>query len=321
MSTTPLVVGILNISPDSFSELRETECRDSVETTSAVTAIIQNCQQLLSQRPDVIEIGGESTRPGATPCTQKQELERIAPIFPLISRLARASNIALAIDTRFGETAEYALQHGATIINDVSGCSDPEMVRLLKSNLSNDVYYVAMHSLTVPADRNIIITGNPISEILGWIQMISGRIRSYGFPSNRLMIDPGIGFGKNAEQSLAIIGSLARIRAEGGYPIYIGHSRKSCLAFTPDQHPADRDLETHVLTGFISQCNVSYIRVHDVSGTRRAIEVCRKLKNSTMPFTPVKSEMLESVIAPRTGDFSSTTPVNNLVKIDGTKGA
>ncbi len=290
MSGAPLIVGILNISPDSFSERREVLHPDDVTGTPDISRAIENCRNLIRQKPDIIEIGGESTRPGATSLTQEEELERIRLILPIIADLAREANITVAIDTRYGKTAAYAIENGARIINDVSGYSDPVMADLLSSTLPNDVYYVAMHSLTVPADRNIIISGDPVEEILGWIRRISNRIISNGFPSERLIIDPGIGFGKNSEQSLAIIGSLARIRKEGGLPIYVGHSRKSFLSFTPDQHPADRDLETHVLTGFISQCNVSYIRVHDVSGTRRAIEVYRKLRKSTKHLTPFTDE-------------------------------
>jgi dihydropteroate synthase len=230
--------------------------------------------------------------------------------------MVRASAITLAVDTRHGKTASYAVGHGARVISDVSGCSDPEMARLLRNGLPNDVYFVAMHSLTVPADPNIIISGDPIEEILSWIHRISRQIISNGLSSDRLIIDPGIGFGKNTQQSLSIIGSLERIRKEGGFPVYVGYSRKSCLAFSPDQHPADRDLETHVITGLISQSDVAYIRVHDVSGTRRAIEVARKFR-SCMSDLSMSSAITDKSPAP--SHTLSSLLISELFEVDASQ--
>jgi len=320
MTEAPLIVGILNVSPDSFSERPNTQPH-APSSHPNLEKIIESCRNLIAQRPDVIEVGAESTRPGATPLTATEELDRIATIFPTIARLVKESNITLAIDTRYGKTASYAVEKGALLINDVSGCSDPEMAKLLKDTLPNDVYYVAMHSLTVPADQSIIISGDPVEEIVGWVHHISNKIISNGLPSDRLIIDPGIGFGKNAEQSLAIIGSLDRIRKEGGFPVYVGYSRKSCLAFSPNQHPADRDLETHVITGLIAQCNISYLRVHDVSGTRRAIEISRKLRNQTQALTLSSDKSEKGLLASTIGDVRLSSLVTELVEIDGSTGA
>lgn len=316
MPRTPLIVGILNVSPDSFSERRTLHSYDSSSTPDLPT-VIESCRNLIAQRPDVLEVGAESTRPGATPLTEDEELARISSIFPIISTMAKAANITLAIDTRHGKTASYAVEKGARLISDVSGCSDPEMVKLLKERIPNDVYFVAMHSLTVPADPNIIISGDPIEEIVSWIQHISNKIISNGFSADRLIIDPGIGFGKNTEQSLAILGSLDRIRREGGFPVYVGYSRKSCLAFSPDQHPADRDLETHVITGLINQSNVSYIRVHDVSGTHRAIEISRKFKTHTKNLAFSTDKPDTGLLASPAGEARFPLLISDLVEIDG----
>jgi dihydropteroate synthase len=266
----PLIVGILNISPDSFSS--------QTDAPLTINEVKGQIAELIASGADVIEIGGESTRPGAIPLTQPQEATRLRPFLPIIAEIANSTLTTFALDTRYGQTARMGVDHGITMINDVSGGRDPEMLKLLTDlKREQDLRYVATHSLTVPANPKVVMTGDVIEQLVEWTHNILRKIIDCGFPAEQLIIDPGIGFGKTGAQCFKIVRCLQQIKDKTKAPLFIGHSRKSFLALNSEQPAYLRDLETHVLTSLICQNNaIDYLRVHDVAGTRRTLTLLSK---------------------------------------------
>ncbi len=267
----PELVGIINITPDSFS--------DGGENFSPQTAL-ENILQLVDDGVDVIDIGAESTRPNATPISHEEEWKRLEPV---LSRLS-GFPIPISVDTRHAETARKALALGVGWINDVSGFSDPEMVAAVRDS---DSKLVVMHSLTVPADKNVIlpVDVDPVEYLISWARVRFEELEKAGIKRDRIIFDAGIGFGKNAQQSEAIIDGVARFK-ELGVPILIGHSRKS---FIRDCHSEcneeslhnnekilrqaqdDIDDATIKISQFLAENGVDYLRVHNVK--RHRLEV------------------------------------------------
>lgn len=265
---TPLslteIVGVLNLTPDSFSDGgRHLDPGKAVEHAVAMT----------EAGASVIDLGAESTRPGSTPVEPAEEWRRLAPV---LRRLASMSiGAALSVDTRHGDTALRALASGAHWINDVTGGNDP---RLLATVAASGATLVAMHSLTVPPtpDRVLPTDHDPVDWLLAWGRERLHALSAAGIPPGRVVLDPGIGFGKTPDQNHAILrraGSLGQL----GVRILVGHSRKSFLRtwFAPD-HPAAhqgaaRDFESALLAGHLARLGIDYVRVHDADLARRAI--------------------------------------------------
>jgi dihydropteroate synthase len=243
------LAGILNVTPDSFS--------DGGESFLPEDAITQ-AEQLIADGADVIDIGAESTRPGATPLTSTQEWERLAPV---LERLIGKATIS--IDTRHPETAKKALAMGADWINDVSGLADPAMAEVLANYPQS--YYVLMHSLSVPADPNQILPEEQdvVQAILHFARQKLEYLAEQGIAKERTIFDPGIGFGKNAQQSLELIERIEEFKTLG-VPLFVGHSRKSFLAKFSNTLAADRDALTLEFSKKLSACGVDYLRVHNV---------------------------------------------------------
>lgn len=265
---TPLslteIVGVLNLTPDSFSDGgRYLDPGKAVEHAVAMT----------EAGASVIDLGAESTRPGSTAVEPAEEWRRLAPVLGRLASLPVAA--ALSVDTRHGATAERALASGAQWINDVTGGSDP---RLLAAVAASSATLVAMHSLTVPPapDRVLPTDRDPVDWLLAWgrerLQALSGA----GVTRERIVLDPGIGFGKTPEQNHAILRRAARF-GQLGVRILVGHSRKSFLRtwFTPDHRAtkegAERDFESALLAGHLARLGIDYVRVHDPDLARRAI--------------------------------------------------
>jgi dihydropteroate synthase len=263
----PLIMGILNISPDSFSDGRG--IIDYEDLTRRAVDMIRH-------GASVIDVGAESTRPGATSLSADEDLDRLGPLLPALLEIAAHFKVRISVDTRHASTARYAIEHGVHILNDVSGGSNRDIWELLGSKISQDILYLGVHSLTIPANPHKIVRGDVVAEVVNWIYWMQERAKLFGFPPHCLLVDPGIGFGKNAEQSFQLLRSIPALR-EAGCPVVIGHSRKSCLSFDPNQEPYERDLETNVMTGFICQQEIAFIRVHNVLAARRSIELMKKV--------------------------------------------
>lgn len=246
------LVGILNITPDSFSDGGE---HDHAETAYA------HAKQLIKDGAHIIDIGAESTRPGATPLTPAQEWQRLSPILSDIIKLAHSNNVLVSLDSRHPETIARALGEGIDWVNDVTGFP----LAMLDVVKHSDATCVVMHSLTIPADPSITLPENTdvLTTLKQWSEATVTRLQENGIAPHRIILDPGLGFGKTAAQSWRIIENTHAIRVEG-IPLLIGHSRKSFLKTLPNLSET-RDAETYTLSRQLAAEGVEYLRVHNIA--------------------------------------------------------
>lgn len=223
----------------------------------------------------VIDVGAESTRPGATPLSAGEEWDRLAPLLPELLARCKGGGVEVSVDTRHAKTAERALALGADWINDVSGLADPAM-RAVVRDASCSI--VVMHSLSIPADKARVLPedAEPVAEVLAWWQLRKAELAGTGIAPERLIFDPGIGFGKTAQQSLALLRGVVRLQAEGT-PLLIGHSRKSFLSAFTEAPAGSRDLETAVVSGWLARQGVTYLRVHALAENALALQLSEAL--------------------------------------------
>lgn len=254
------IVGIINVTPDSFSD--GGACFDADFALEAIAKLIED-------GADVIDIGAESTRPGATPVTAAEEWQRLEPVLKLLPQFGK--KVIFSVDTRHGETARRALDAGVHWINDVSGFSDPAMIAAVKAS---DCKLVVMHSLGVPADKKIVMTEPDVTEaLLQWAKARIEMLQANGIKKERIIFDPGIGFGKNAAQSLAILREVKRFKAFD-LPILIGHSRKSFLHSSTKE---EGDYKTLAVSQYLAGQGVDYLRVHNVARHKQMLTMLEAL--------------------------------------------
>ncbi len=262
----PLIMGIVNVTPNSFSDGGKFLAAD---------AAISHARDLIAAGADIIDIGGESTRPGAHRVSADEEWERIGQVVAECAALGAA----VSVDTLNASTASRALAAGATYINDVSGgLADPAMHAAIAAEPRGR--YILGHWRGTPetmADlahyRDVI--GDVAREIADQLdQAVTAGVRD-----DQLFVDPGVGFAKNAEHNWRILAHLERFTALG-YPVMIGASRKRFLSdLVPHEAdgPSERDLATAVLSALLAERGVWALRVHDVAATRVALEIAERL--------------------------------------------
>jgi dihydropteroate synthase len=247
----PILMGILNITPDSFYDGNRYFNLDEAVTRAKI---------LISNGADILDIGGESTRPGSLPVAAEEEIERVIPV---IKEIRKFSDIPISVDTRKSSVAFESIKSGANIINDVSaGRFDKAMVDLLSSEKKTG--YIIMHMMGDP----VSMQEKPeycdlIKEINTFFEEIISHFVSRGVATQRLMIDPGIGFGKTSEHNLIIIKNL-RIFSKLGLPIAIGVSRKRFINSISPSEPIDRLAGTLAAGVKAVKNGASLLRVHDV---------------------------------------------------------
>jgi dihydropteroate synthase len=258
------ILGILNVTPDSFS--------DGGRYNNVEKAVAQ-AVQMESEGAEIIDIGAESTRPGADILSPEEEWGRIKDIIPEIRKsLKRQTQISL--DSRNASTIKQALNLEGSIdyINDVSGLNDENIINLLVEYNCKAFF---MHSVTIPADKNKTIDEDQdiIQFLIDWCLKKRDYLNSKNVDDNQLIFDPGIGFGKTAKQSLDIIKYANILRNSLDLPILIGHSRKSFLKFFGDVSSSNRILGTTSVTSLLANQNIDYIRVHDVKENKLAYQI------------------------------------------------
>jgi dihydropteroate synthase len=243
------IVAIVNITPDSFSDGGL-----YLHADAALVAI----KQAISNGADVIDIGAESTRPGAVPISHAEEWQRLLPVLEQFAIYPIGGIIS--IDTRHAETAKKALALGVHWITDVSGFEDAAMIDTVKDT---DCKLVVMHSLGVPVDKNIVLPEgiDPVQHIIDWAVKRFARLEAASIARSRLIFDPGIGFGKTPSQSQEILRRVGEFSVLG-VPLYIGHSRKSFLMNADTI--AEKDAATLEISRGLVASGVDYIRVHNV---------------------------------------------------------
>ena len=257
-----LIMGVVNVTPDSFS--------DGGRWYDADAAIAHGLD-LVADGADILDVGGESTRPGAARVEPEEELRRVVPV---VRELA-SRGIRVSVDTMRAATALAAVEAGAEIINDVSaGLADAAMAPIVAET---GVHYVAMHwrghsdrmdSLAEYADVALEVRDELATRV--------DALVAAGVSTDRLILDPGLGFSKRGEQNWELLANLD-VLAELGYPILVGASRKRFLgALLPDGAAVEqRDLPTAVISALAAQAGAWAVRVHDVASTRVALDVAR----------------------------------------------
>jgi dihydropteroate synthase len=256
----PRVMGILNVTPDSFS--------DGGRFFSKKAACAQ-ARALVDAGAELIDVGGESTRPGAEPVSAKEEIDRTVPV---IREIFDPAGPLISIDTTKAEVAAAALRAGASIINDISGLGfDEQMIPLA---VEKGAGVVLMHIQGTPRtmqdDPHYNDTLADISLELR--QKIAGALEG-GIEAGRIVIDPGIGFGKWYEDNLRLLAGLGELRSIG-FPLLLGCSRKSFLGRISGRDPSERVLETAVTSAIAALAGVQMVRIHDVEENLRALKVC-----------------------------------------------
>jgi dihydropteroate synthase len=262
-------MGIVNVTPDSFSDGGSYLDPD---------AAIAHGLALAAAGAALIDVGGESTRPGAEPVDADEELRRIVPV---VERLVAQASVPVSIDTTKAAVARAALDVGARMVNDVSGgVADPDMLRVVAEARAA---YVAMHMRGSPRTMQQEAHYTDVVRDVGdELRARVARAIDAGIDARALLADPGIGFAKTAEQNVALLRALPEISARVGVPLLVGSSRKSFLArIAGIDDRAGRDDATLATTVWCFEQGAALVRVHDVAGSRRAVELLETLGRAT----------------------------------------
>ncbi len=244
-----LIMGILNITPDSFS--------DGGKFTKAATAVVQ-AVRMAEEGADIIDIGGESTRPGSTAVDEEEELRRVLPV---IRAIREHVSIPLSIDTYKSAVAEQAIAEGVHMINDVwGGKADRDMLPLAARK---NVPVCLMHN-----KQKALYGHNPVMEIVTELEGCVTAALQAGIEADNIIIDPGVGFGKTLQHNLEVMHHLSEFR-ELGYPVLLGTSRKSLIGKVLDLPADDRREGTAATVALGIAAGVDIVRVHDVKEMRR----------------------------------------------------
>ena len=251
------VMGILNVTPDSFYDGGECENTD---------AALFKAEEMIKEGADIIDVGGESTRPGATEVSLDEEIARVIPI---ISKLKSEFNIPVSIDTYKARTAKEAIMAGADLINDIWGLKkDPDMKSVIAEA---DIPCCLMHN-------RIEATPLCLDELFSEMSLIADAAITAGIKEDKIILDPGIGFGKANEESLRILANMKELKLLG-FPWLLGCSRKSVIGDVLNLEKNERLEGTLALTTLATEAGASFVRVHDVRENVRIIKMVEALKN------------------------------------------
>lgn len=266
---TPQLVGILNITPDSFSD---GGIYDNPE------AALAQAQNLVLAGAEILDIGAESTAPSSQPVDAHTEWLRLLPVLASIKNNLHGFLLPpkISVDTRHAEVAEKALAYDIDWINDVTGLTQPDMIHLVSKS---DVECVMMHHVSIPPRRDQIIPRDqdPVAYLYQWAEQHIARLSEQKVSSEKIILDLGIGFGKTAEQSLELLKNISVFK-ELGCRLLVGHSRKSFYQLLTAHTAAERDIETLVTSLYLAAQGVDYLRVHNVDICARGFKVEKALK-------------------------------------------
>ena len=271
----PLLMGVINVTPDSFS--------DGGRFLAAEAAVEQG-RRLAAEGADLLDIGGESTRPYADVVATEEELRRVVPV---IERLLREVSVPISIDTSKAAVARAALAAGAELINDVTGLAgDPAMIGVA---LETEAGVCAMHMQGTPQTmQDDPRYGNVVEEIFDYLKQRRDALLAAGIERERICLDPGIGFGKTHQHNLPLMAHCGRFH-ELGAPVLVGHSRKGFLAKVLGDKEADRDAATAGSALALAAQGVQVIRVHNVRMVREALlafEACGGIDGQELVLAP-----------------------------------
>ncbi len=261
-----LIMGILNVTPDSFS--------DGGRFIDPLIAVDQ-AQKLIAEGADIIDIGGESTRPGASYVCEEEEIARIRPI---VEALGKCTDIPLSIDTRKASVAQVALDCGASIVNDVSSFQDDSRMAQVvqKSGAGVVLMHRQGHSLTM---QEAPYYEDVVSEVKSFLSERVAMAQSIGIPADHIIIDPGIGFGKTCSQNLKILANLGKF-IQLKQPLMVGISRKAFIGELTGKPVAEREMGNAAVMATAVWQGASFLRVHDVAAMKNVIQMAQALRNS-----------------------------------------
>lgn len=276
------IVGVLNATPDSFSDggllMRQDGSPDCAVALARARAFAR-------AGASVLDVGGESTRPGAAPVSEAEEIARTLPV---VEALVREVSVPVSIDTRRAATAEAACRAGARIVNDVSGGRfDPA---LLKVTARHGAAVVLGHLRSTPERMQHEVAFDDVLEEVG--AELAAAVRAAeaaGVPRAHIAVDPGIGFGKRLHHNLALIAGLSRLRRQAGTACWVGVSRKSFLGELTGAGIEERDPLSHVAGAIAVFAGADALRVHDVAGAAGAVRVAEALRGARAEDDPVRN--------------------------------
>ena len=266
LTVKPALMGILNVTPDSFSDggLYNTHQK-----------AINRVDEMIAQGADIIDIGGESTRPGAEPVSEKEESARVIPV---IKEIVRKFNIPISIDTRKTEVAKKALDAGAHIVNNVEGLKNNEILGKIVAQY--DVPIILMHMRGNPKTmQKDIKYRSVVSDIIEELKNSITLARDAGIREDNILVDPGIGFGKTTDDNLKIINRINDFKILKK-SVVLGPSRKSFIGNVLNLDVSERLEGTLAVVAYASLKGVNIIRVHDVMQTRRVIDMVKAIKDA-----------------------------------------
>ena len=264
---TPWLMGILNVTPDSFSDGGQHE---------AVELAVERAAEMVSAGASIIDIGGESTRPGATPVEIDEELRRVVPV---VEAVCQGVDVPVSIDTMKADVARAAVEAGASVVNDVSGLeADPAMV---ETCVDLDVAVVCMHMRGTPQTmQDDPVYADVVEEVASYLEGRLDHLVTSGLTAERVVLDPGIGFGKSAAHNLELLSSISRLH-QVGRPVLVGHSRKRFLSKLLGRPVEERTAGTVGVSVALAGQGVEIIRVHDVAAVHDALVAWRTVNERT----------------------------------------
>jgi dihydropteroate synthase len=257
----PLVLGVVNVTPDSFS--------DGGRLATSEAAVAYGLE-LVRQGADLLDVGGESTRPGARPVLPDEELARVLPV---VRGLAGRAGVPVSVDTSKAEVARQCLAAGASVINDVTALGDPAMSRVVRDA---GAAVILMHMQGTPATmQDDPRYGDVVAEVGRFLEARLHDLAAAGIPPERVAVDPGIGFGKTLDHNLQLLAGLGGFQRLGR-PVVLGVSRKGFLGRLLGGRPVDDRLAAGLAVACHAQARgaVQVVRVHDVRATADALAVC-----------------------------------------------
>lgn len=258
IGTRPLVMGIVNVTPDSFSD---------GGCFLDPSAAIDHALTLAGEGADILDIGGESTRPGAAEVSEEDELARVLPV---VEGLAKRTVVPLSVDTTKAEVARRTLDAGAAIVNDVSGLTADAVMPAVVATAGAGVVVMHMQGSARTMQRNPTY-GDVVAEVAGYLEARLHDLTAVGISPDAVCLDPGIGFGKTLDHNLALLAHLNAIAAVGR-PVCLGVSRKGFIGKLCGREPAERDAGSLAVACIAAARGTAHVlRVHDVAATRDAV--------------------------------------------------
>ena len=265
--STPKIMGIVNLTPDSFS--------DGGTYSRSTRAALAHAERLLAEGAHILDIGGESTRPGAAHVSPEEEWARLQPVVEEIAKW----NVPLSVDTRRSAIMQRLLGDGLSdIINDISALADGGAIELLAAHPDTGICLMHMQGLPETMQNNPQYQ-DVVAEVAGYLKARAQACRAAGIRSERIVLDPGIGFGKNLQHNIQLMRHLPDLQAQTGLPLLVGVSRKRMIGeITGEAEPAQRIHGSVAAALYAAERGAAILRVHDVKATDDALKVWQALR-------------------------------------------